>query len=73
MTGTLLGYGYQTWIVDEKRRQLVLRGLRGQAIYVDPESKLVMVHTRAGDTTDSDTGETLALWNGVVASLAAPR
>ena len=51
-TGTLLGYGYQTWIVPTKpgqERQFALRGLRGQGVFVDPKSKLVMVHTAAGD------------------------
>jgi CubicO group peptidase (beta-lactamase class C family) len=73
LTGVLLGYGYQTWIVDERRRQFMLRGFRGQAIYVDPKAKLVMVHTRAGTTNDGGTGETLALWNGVVDTLSGER
>ncbi len=73
MTGALLGYGYQTWVVDEKERQFMLRGLRGQAVYVAPKSKLVMVHTAAGNVGDSGTGETLSLWIGVVESLAGKR
>ena len=73
MTGALLGYGYQTWIVDEKERQFMLRGLRGQAIYVAPKSKLVMVHTAAGNVGESGTGETMSLWFGVVESLAQKR
>ena len=48
MTGALVGNGYQTWVVDEKERQFMLRGLRGQADYVAPKSKLVIVHTAAG-------------------------
>ena len=31
-TGSLLGYGYQTWIVPGAERQFMLRGLRGQAV-----------------------------------------
>ena len=73
MTGLMRGYGYQTWIRDERRRQFMFRGLRGQAIYVDPAAKLVMVHTRAGTVSDSGTGETLALWNGLVDTLAGAR
>jgi hypothetical protein len=70
MTGALLGCGYQTWIVDEKEREFMLRGLRGQTIHVAPKSKLVMAHTAAGNVGDSGTGETLSLWLGVVESLA---
>jgi CubicO group peptidase (beta-lactamase class C family) len=40
-----LGYGYQTWIQPGERRMFSLRGVRGQLIYVDPQSKLVMVNT----------------------------
>jgi CubicO group peptidase (beta-lactamase class C family) len=39
------GYGYQTWIFPGERRVFALFGVRGQAIYVDPASKLVLVHT----------------------------
>jgi CubicO group peptidase (beta-lactamase class C family) len=39
------GYGYQTWILPGERRMFSLRGVRGQLIYVDPQSKLVMVNT----------------------------
>jgi hypothetical protein len=47
----------------------MLRGLRGQAVYVYPKSKLVMVHT-AVSPIGSGIGETLSLWAGVVQSLA---
>lgn len=40
-----LGYGYQTWILPGERRMFLLWGVRGQRIYVDPQSKLVMVNT----------------------------
>jgi CubicO group peptidase (beta-lactamase class C family) len=39
------GYGYQIWILAGERRMFALRGVRGQAIFVDPASRLVMVHT----------------------------
>jgi CubicO group peptidase (beta-lactamase class C family) len=39
------GYGYQTWIFPGARRMFALLGVRGQAIYVEPASKLVLVHT----------------------------
>ncbi len=39
------GYGYQTWILSGERRMFMFWGVRGQRIYVDPQSKLVMVNT----------------------------
>jgi CubicO group peptidase (beta-lactamase class C family) len=39
------GYGYQTWILPGERRMFSLRGIRGQLIFVDPGSRLVMVNT----------------------------
>jgi CubicO group peptidase (beta-lactamase class C family) len=67
------GYGYQTWILPGKERQFMLRGLRGQGVFVDPKSKVVMVHTAAGNVGDSGMGERIALWSGVVKSLAKSR
>jgi len=73
-TNALYGYGYQTWIIPSgKKRQFMLRGLRGQSVFVDPKSKLVMVHTAAGDVGDQGMGERIALWSGVVKSLAKTR
>ncbi len=67
--GSFFGYGYQTWILPGNRRQFVLLGLRGQAVFVDPKSKLVMVHTAAREIGDSGM-ELIQLWSGVVQSLA---
>jgi CubicO group peptidase (beta-lactamase class C family) len=67
------GYGYQTWILPGKERQFMLRGLRGQGVFVDPKSKIVMVHTAAGNVGDSGMGERIALWSGVVKSLTKSR
>ena len=38
------GYGYQTWLIDNEGK-FALLGVRGQAVMIDPVSKLVMVHT----------------------------
>ena len=67
-TSSFFGYGYQTWIVPGPDRQFVLRGLRGQAVFVDPRTKLVLVHTAARDVGDPGR-ELLALWLAVVKSL----
>ena len=40
------GYGYQTWLIDREGRFAAL-GAYGQAVMVDPHSKVVMVHTAA--------------------------
>jgi CubicO group peptidase (beta-lactamase class C family) len=71
-TTLLAGYGYQVWILPGPRRMFVLLGAHGQATFVDPESRLVMVHTavRQGPT---DIGpEAFALWQAIVAQLGAP-
>ncbi len=67
-TSSFFGYGYQTWIVPGPDRQFVLRGLRGQAVFVDPRTKLVLIHTAARDVGDPGR-ELLALWLAVVKSL----
>jgi CubicO group peptidase (beta-lactamase class C family) len=65
----LFGYGYQTWILGGKRRQFALRGVRGQAVFVDAESKVVLVHTAAGEI-GTPVGELVTLWSRVVDALA---
>ena len=39
------GYGYQTWLTHPTEPGFAALGLHGQAIYVDPVRKLVVVHT----------------------------
>jgi hypothetical protein len=48
-----------------------LLGVRGQAIYVDPKSRLVMVHTAVRKQSSGDPGsrESVALWQAVVRTL----
>jgi CubicO group peptidase (beta-lactamase class C family) len=65
------GYGYQTWLTDREGRFAAL-GVRGQAIYVDPASKLVVVHTavwiEARDTAAR--GEQFRLWGRLLNTLS---
>jgi CubicO group peptidase (beta-lactamase class C family) len=64
------GYGYQVWLLPGAERRFVLRGLRGQMIFVDPATKLVMLHTAVSpDVFDPDAAETVALWTAVVNQL----
>jgi len=67
-TRSFFGYGYQTWILPGAERQFALRGLRGQWVFVDSKSKLVMAHTAARDVGDAG-WETLPLWLAIVKTL----
>jgi CubicO group peptidase (beta-lactamase class C family) len=44
------GYGYQVWTFPGEQRRFALLGVYGQAIFVDPARKLVMVHLAANAT-----------------------
>ena len=48
------GYGYQTWLIQKGTPKFALMGLRGQAVYVDPVSKLVIVHTAVAGLDGSE-------------------
>jgi len=65
------GYGYQVWIFPGERRMFALLGVRGQSIFVDPTSRLVMVHTAVRRQPANDPGnvEAGALWAGIVRTL----
>jgi len=65
------GYGYQTWIMPAKRRMFAMLGTNGQAIFVDPVSKLVLVHTavRLKPSKDPAARELTALWFALVREL----
>jgi hypothetical protein len=64
------GYGYQVWLFPGERRMFVLLGMRGQALFVDPASRLVMVHTAVRkQPVDPADAEAVALWRGLVREL----
>jgi CubicO group peptidase (beta-lactamase class C family) len=67
------GYGYQFWTLNGEKRRFVLLGVYGQAIFVDPEHKLVMVHTAAAKNARVELEtmgiEMSALWQGIAESL----
>jgi CubicO group peptidase (beta-lactamase class C family) len=63
-------YGYQVWILSGERRMFALRGVRGQTIFVDPASRVVMVHTAVRkQARDPGVRETDALWLSLVREL----
>jgi CubicO group peptidase (beta-lactamase class C family) len=65
------GYGYQTWLLPGSRRMFLVVGSHGQRIFVDPQSKLIMVntavHKRALDLPPIR--EVGALWSALVRQL----
>jgi CubicO group peptidase (beta-lactamase class C family) len=69
------GYGYQTWILPGQRRMFLLWGTRGQRIYVDPQSKLVMVNTAVHKLPldRSPLQEMDALWSALIRQLSGER
>jgi CubicO group peptidase (beta-lactamase class C family) len=69
--GQGVAYGYQTWIIRPAERMFALLGVRGQAVMVDPKTKVVVVHTAAHGRPANDPlrSEQYALFFGVVNSL----
>ena len=66
------GYGYQTWIVNERERQFALFGVRGQGIYIDPKSKVVVVNTAVhASARDPARGEQFSFFYGAVRTLSS--
>jgi CubicO group peptidase (beta-lactamase class C family) len=62
------GYGYQLWIFPGERRDFALLGSNGQRIFVDPQSKLILVQTAVmekGVDPPKD-AETIGLWLSLV-------
>jgi CubicO group peptidase (beta-lactamase class C family) len=69
---TYSGYGYQVWLISPEGRRFALFGVRGQAVFVDPQSKLVVVHTAVHALPrDVDARRAqFVLWNTLRARLA---
>jgi CubicO group peptidase (beta-lactamase class C family) len=58
------GYGYQVWLLPGPGRTFAMRGLRGQALFVDPDTRTVMVHTAVEPYQHG--ADARALWRGVL-------
>jgi CubicO group peptidase (beta-lactamase class C family) len=71
--GRKLGYGYQVWLLPGDRRQFALRGIYGQTMLIDPQTRTVLVHTAARPNATHNGGEAelMALWNALVAQRAS--
>lgn len=64
-----MGYNNLFWLLGSEARRFAMLGIYGQAVFIDPGNKLVMVHFAADKTASGDTGmrrERLALWRGIV-------
>lgn len=70
---TYYGYGYQVWLLPGTHRRFALLGIHGQIVMVDPDLKLVVVHTAVGKDAAGDASGTHlnaerdALLRGIVA------
>ncbi len=71
--GRRLGYGYQFWLMPGDRRQILLVGIYGQTMLIDPIRHVVLVQTavmpRAADKGIRQ--ELFALWQALVARMDA--
>lgn len=62
------GYGYQVWILPGQRRMFTLLGSNGQRIFVDPQSKLILVQTAVMEKPidPPKDAETIGLWLSLI-------
>jgi CubicO group peptidase (beta-lactamase class C family) len=65
---TFFGYGYQLWIFPGFRRMFALLGSNRQRIFVDPQTKLVLVQTAVMEKAmdPPKDAETIGLWLSLV-------
>ena len=61
------GYGYQIWLRGKDR--FALLGLRGQAVYVHPATKTVVVHTAVHSGPGGNRADQEAVFNAAVSRL----
>ena len=64
------GYGYQTWLIGNTQNAFALFGVRGQSVFVDPDSKLVIVHTAVhAEFTGASRNDQFGLFFGALQTL----
>ena len=64
------GYGYQTWLIGNTQNAFALFGVRGQSVFVDPDSKLVIVHTAVhAEFTGASRNDQFGLFFGTLQTL----
>jgi CubicO group peptidase (beta-lactamase class C family) len=67
------GYGYQTWLTSREYSRFAAFGMGGQSIFVDPASKLVVVHTAVWADPDDreERGAQFKLWKYLLDKLSS--
>jgi CubicO group peptidase (beta-lactamase class C family) len=70
---TFNGYGYQTWLTSREFSRFAAFGVAGQAIFIDPASKLVVVHTAVWADPDDreERGAQFKLWKYLLDKLSS--
>ena len=70
---TMNGYGYQTWLTSREHSRFAALGYAGQAIFIDPQLKLVVVHTAVwADIEDrAERGAQFKLWQHLLEKLSS--
>jgi CubicO group peptidase (beta-lactamase class C family) len=68
---TFNGYGYQTWLTSRDHSRFAAFGVHGQAIFIDPSRKLVVVHTAVWADGDdrAERGAQFRLFEAILAKL----
>ena len=73
--GRRSGYGYHVWLMPGDRHEVAFMGIHGQRLFVDPVSKLVLVHTavRTEATGNPSDIELAVLWHFLTAQVGFAR
>ena len=70
------GYSNLFWLLGGQARRFAMLGINGQAVFIDPGNKLVMVHFAVNQNVTVDNPgaarEFFALWRGVVQHYGKP-
>ncbi len=66
------GYGHLFWLLGGQARRFAMLGVNGQAVFIDPGNKLVMVHFAAYLENPEAGRKRTALWRGVVQHYGTP-
>lgn len=66
------GYGYQWWIPENPRGDVLAIGIWGQYIYVDPARSTVIVKTSADPLFDDNDHETVAAFRAIADAMDHP-
>jgi hypothetical protein len=66
------GHGHRTWLIDAHAPYFALLGLRGQAVFVDPVTRVVVISADAAREPESRT-EQYRLFYGTLRAVRSRR